>query len=111
MPFTQVARRYNSSVISFQKLGFVTVALTTATIMASADVDQSLWRHRVVGKALFENPGTVSQSVAECRQAANLAPNSIRDRLNYGIALLRAGDSKAAISELEKVAPQSASFA
>ena len=65
-----------------------------------------LWRHRNLGKALFENPTTQSQAPAELKKALDLAPNSFRDRLNYGLALLRAGEIDQAIAELRKAQAQ-----
>ncbi len=68
---------------------------------AQPGVEERLWRHRNLGKAYYETPGDMPQAVAELKQALDLAPNSFRDRLNYGLALLRAGDMKNAITELE----------
>jgi tetratricopeptide (TPR) repeat protein len=65
--------------------------------------EEQLWRHRTLGKALFENPATQPQAVEELKKALDLAPDSVRDRLNYGLAVLRAGDAKGAIPELERV--------
>ena len=39
-----------------------------------------------------------------------MAPDSARDRLNYGLALLRSGSTKEAIAELEKVQQQDPSL-
>ena len=63
--------------------------------------EADLWRHRHIGQALFETPARVAEAPAELKKAADLAPNSFRDRLNYGLALLRAGDLKPAVTELE----------
>jgi tetratricopeptide (TPR) repeat protein len=83
-------------------------------LFGSAALDQSaverLWRHRNLGKALFETPATMGESVAELKQALDLAPDSARDRLNYGLALLRSGKTKEAIVELEKVQKQDPSL-
>ncbi|HVX65664.1 MAG TPA: FG-GAP-like repeat-containing protein [Bryobacteraceae bacterium] len=68
--------------------------------------DEALWRHRNLGKALFETPTTVAQSAAELKKALDLAPGSYRDRLNYGLALLRSGSVKEGIVELEKAQKQ-----
>jgi tetratricopeptide (TPR) repeat protein len=65
--------------------------------------DPRLWQHRNLGKAFYENPTTQKQAVDEFKQALALAPNSIREQLNYGIALLRAGDVQGGIAQLEKV--------
>ncbi len=63
--------------------------------------EQELWRHRNLGKALYETPTSQTQAPAELKKALDLAPNSYRDRLNYGLALLRAGEVDAGIAELE----------
>src|SRR5579863_8443022 len=71
--------------------------------------DARLWRYRNLGKAFYENPTTQKQAVEEFRQALALAPNSPREQLNYGIALLRAGELEPGVAQLEKVqklAPQ-----
>src|ERR1700722_10208043 len=65
--------------------------------------DPRLWQHRNLGKAFYENPTTHKEAVEELRLALALAPNSVREQLNYGLALLRQGDVKAATAELEKV--------
>ena len=67
---------------------------------------ERLWRHRNLGKAFYENPTTHAQAVEEFRQALILAPQSFRERLNYGLALLRAGQGKEGVAELEKAQRQ-----
>src|SRR5437763_23956 len=67
---------------------------------------ERLWQYRNLGKALYENPTTQTQAVEQFRQALALAPNSARERLNYGLALLRAGNTAAGITELQKVQKQ-----
>ncbi|HLK63230.1 MAG TPA: tetratricopeptide repeat protein [Bryobacteraceae bacterium] len=62
-----------------------------------------LWHFRNLGKAFYENPTTQKQAVDEFRQALALAPDSPREQVNYGLALLRAGEVDAGIAELEKV--------
>lgn len=61
-----------------------------------------LWHHRNLGKAFYENPTTQQEAVAEFRKALALAPDSIREQINYGLALLRAGDVTAGVTELQK---------
>ena len=74
--------------------------------MLSADLSRAdedrLWRYRNLGKALYENPTTQQQAVDEFRKARDLAPNSTREIINYGLALLRAGDVAGGIAQLEK---------
>lgn len=67
----------------------------------SAANSELLWRHRNLGKALFETPTKEKEAVVELKQALDLAPNSFRERLNYGLALLRAGDVESAIPQLQ----------
>jgi hypothetical protein len=62
-----------------------------------------LWHYRNLGKAFYENPTTQRQAVDEFKKALALAPDSVRERLNYGLALLRAGDVTRGIEELQKV--------
>lgn len=68
--------------------------------------DDALTRHRNLGKAFYENPTTQMEAVEEFRKALELAPGSARDRLNYGLALLRAGKTEEGIRELEQVQRQ-----
>jgi tetratricopeptide (TPR) repeat protein len=68
--------------------------------------DELLWQYRNLGKAYYEDPTTHNEAVGEFRKAVALAPDSVRDRLNYGLALLRAGESDQGIAELEKVQRQ-----
>jgi hypothetical protein len=68
--------------------------------------EEELWRHRHIGKALFETPARMAEAPAELKKALDLAPKSFRDRLNYGIALLRAGDPANAITQLETAQKQ-----
>ncbi|MEK7404846.1 MAG: FG-GAP-like repeat-containing protein, partial [Acidobacteriota bacterium] len=72
---------------------------------AGEDADR-LWRHRHLGKAHYENPAAAAQAVDEFKQALSLAPQSFRERLNYGMALLRAGRAEEAIAELEAAQKQ-----
>ena len=60
-------------------------------------------QHRSLGKAFYENPTTQKQAVMEFREALALNPGSARDRLNYGLALLKAGSVSEGIVELEAV--------
>ena len=73
-------------------------------------VEERLWQHRNLGKALYENPTTQVQAVAEFQKALLLRPNSVREQLNYGLALLRAGRTKEGVAELEKVQKLDASL-
>jgi tetratricopeptide (TPR) repeat protein len=61
---------------------------------------QRLDTHRNLGKAFYENPTTQAKAAEEFRKALDLAPNSARERLNYGLALLRAGKTEEGVREL-----------
>jgi hypothetical protein len=67
---------------------------------------EAVLRHRNLGKAFYENPTTQLLAVEEFRQALGLAPDSVRERVNYGLALLRAGMTEDGVKELEKAQKQ-----
>lgn len=68
--------------------------------------EERLWHHRNLGKAFYENPTTQHEAVEEFRKALELAPDSPRERLNLGLALLRAGKTAEGVALLEKVQKQ-----
>ncbi|HVT19315.1 MAG TPA: FG-GAP-like repeat-containing protein [Thermoanaerobaculia bacterium] len=68
--------------------------------------EEALWHHRNLGKAFYENPTTQGQAVEELKKALELAPESARERLNYGLALLKAGKTAEGVAELERVQKQ-----
>lgn len=68
--------------------------------------EEQLWRHRNLGKAFYENPTMTMQAVEEFKKALDLAPDSFRERLNYGLALTKTGSLKEGIAELEKAQKQ-----
>src|SRR6202050_194710 len=69
---------------------------------ASRVEQDRLGRLRNLGKAFYENPTTLPQAVEEFKKALELAPNSAREHVNYGLALLRAGRTKEGVAELER---------
>ncbi len=84
------------------------VAPQTSPQMAPSDAADALWHHRNLGKAFYENPTTQRQAVVELKAALDLAPDSARERLNYGLALLRAGrlaEGTAELLAVEAAAP------
>src|SRR5205823_10868514 len=84
------------------------IAAAALLLLKGADTkkDDEIWKHRNLGKAFYENPTTQVQAVDEFKKALALAPNSARERLNYGLALLRAAKTKEGIAELEKAQKQ-----
>jgi tetratricopeptide (TPR) repeat protein len=75
-----------------------------------ASQDDQLTIHRNLGKAFYENPITHEQAVEEFRLALELAPDSVRERINYGLALLRGGRPEQGIAELERAQQQNPSI-
>jgi cytochrome c-type biogenesis protein CcmH/NrfG len=72
-------------------------------------VSERLAQHRNLGKAFYENPTTQPQAVVEFKKALDLMPNSSREKLNYGLALLRAGkvtEGTAQLKEVQRKDPQ-----
>ncbi len=66
--------------------------------------ENALDRHRNLGKAFYENPTTKQEAVEEFRQARAIAPDSVREKLNYALALLKAeGHEQEAVQLLEEV--------
>lgn len=73
-------------------------------------MEERLLRVRTLGKAFYENPTTKAEAVEQLRLAWQLNPKSAADRLNYGLALLRAGKTREGIAELEAVQKQDPSI-
>src|SRR5947209_7494385 len=91
------------------------LALLFSTLFLSGpnlppSVREQVWHHRNLGKAYYESPLTQAKAVTEFKQALELVPDSARDRVNYGLALLRAGKAKDAIQELLKAQKEDASI-
>ena len=82
------------------------VLVLGALLLWAADsptVSPLLAQHRNLGKAFYENPTTQAEAVVEFKKALDLSPNSIREKLNYGLALLRAGKLPEAVAQLKDV--------
>jgi hypothetical protein len=77
---------------------------------AESQTGDALWHHRNLGKAFYENPTTGPLAVEEFRKALELAPNSARERVNYGLSLLRAGKTQEGIEQLERAQKQDPSI-
>ena len=97
MPYTHAHRSLVPiSALALSGLAWILLAQTGRPDQAQ------LWHHRNLGKAFYENPTTQKQAVDEFKKALDLAPGSVRERVNYGLALLRAGDATRGVEELEK---------
>ncbi len=89
------------------------VAALCAFFIGAADnptVTTQLWEHRNLGKAFYENPDTHQQAAEELRKALQVAPTSVREHINYGLGLLRAGQTDAGIAELIRAQKQDPSL-
>jgi hypothetical protein len=82
--------------------GFSMVLLCLPVMVFSETTDEALWRHRNLGKAFYENSATQYEAVGAFKKALDLAPDSVREQINYGLALMRAGQEAEGIVELEK---------
>ena len=91
-------RSTRSVLLCFLSLPF----LSSPAYRPPTSVREQVWHHRNLGKAYYENPITQLKAVEEFRQALELSPTSTRDRVNYGLALLRAGKTPEGIAELVK---------
>lgn len=91
-------------------IGGVLTTVAALVLLWGADtsrVEQDRLGHfRNLGKAFYENPTTAQQAVDEFKKALDLAPDSARERLNYGLALLKGGKIKEGVAELERVQKQ-----
>jgi tetratricopeptide (TPR) repeat protein len=76
----------------------------------SSSREDLIWQHRNLGKAFYENPTTSQEAVTEFRKALDLNPGSARERLNYGLALLRAREIAQGVAELQAVQKQDPSL-
>jgi tetratricopeptide (TPR) repeat protein len=83
-------------------LGLTALGVAVVSIRAQRTDDARLWSLRNLGKAFYENPTTQKQAVEQFRQALALAPNSVREQVNYGLALLKGGEVEAGLAQLEK---------
>ncbi|MGD0361229.1 MAG: FG-GAP-like repeat-containing protein [Bryobacteraceae bacterium] len=87
-------------------IGVVILSIAALVLLFGAEASRieqdRIGRYRNLGKAFYENPTTQPQAVDEFKKALDLAPNSAREHVNYGLALLRAGKTKEGVAELER---------
>jgi tetratricopeptide (TPR) repeat protein len=82
------------------------VVLLIPTLLPAASQDEMLWHYRNLGKAFYENSATQYEAVDVLKKALDLAPDSPQERVNYGLALLRAGKAAEGMAELEQAQQQ-----
>ncbi len=88
----------------------IAILLLGLALFSASPYEDRLWHLRNLGKAFYENPTTQTQAVEQFKQALALNPTSARERVNYGLALLKAGEVPAGIAELEKAQKQDPSI-
>ncbi|MBI4479539.1 MAG: VCBS repeat-containing protein [Acidobacteria bacterium] len=91
--------------------GLAMIAVAAGFVWPQASTTQQnnqeqLASYRNLGKAFYENPTTQQQAVEMFQKALELNPDSVRERVNYGMALLRAGKTDEGIAELLKAQQQ-----
>ncbi len=69
---------------------------------AAADLEERLWHYRNLGKAYYENQLTQDQAVGIFEKALALAPDSPREMINYGLALLLVNRTDEGVEQLQK---------
>ena len=82
---------------------FAATVLAALSNAAATSVEEQLEQDRNLGKAFYENPTTGTEAVTQFKKALDLAPDSDREKLNYALALLRAGKSDEAVPILKEV--------
>jgi len=96
--------RYGVAVSGLAGVSAVVLSAVVLSVLYPADTrEERLARHVNLGKAFYENPATPKEAAEEFRQALALNPKAAREHLNYGLALLRAGNTKEGVAELERV--------
>src|ERR1700680_4974472 len=96
------SRAWRGSRIMTTPVGLAGCLLPFLLLVQAQPPDSArLAQYRNLGKAFYENPTTQKQAVEQFRLALALAPNSAREQINYGLALLRAGEVERGITELE----------
>jgi tetratricopeptide (TPR) repeat protein len=98
--------------MSFRQLS---VALSLALAFSAcspsrpdSDTAERLQELRNLGKAFYENPTGAEQAVETFKQALDLVPGSVREKINYALAQLRAGmreEGMAGLQEAQRLDP------
>ncbi len=92
-----------------QALVIAAALLQLAAALCSSR-EEELAHLRNLGKAFYENPTTHAEAVEIFKKALGLSPESPRERVNYGLALLRAGKTKEGVEQLERAQQQDPSI-
>src|ERR1700758_820771 len=96
------SRARRASIIATTSGGLACSFLAFLLLVQAQPTDSPrLAQYRNLGKAFYENPTTQKQAAEEFRLALSVAPKSVREQVNYGLALLRTGEVERGIAELE----------
>jgi tetratricopeptide (TPR) repeat protein len=83
------------------------VSLLLCVVLCAAELNQQteekLWHYRNLGKAFYENPTTQIQAIDVFKKALDLDPKSVREQVNYALALLRGGKTNEGVAQLQQV--------
>lgn len=74
--------------------------LAPAQTLTGSAAQAALQEARNLGKAFYETPGSSRQAVEQLQRALDLNPGSAREHLNYGLALLRAGEREEGLAQI-----------
>ncbi len=80
--------------------GIAAYMLATAQSPLDNAAEARLQELRNLGKAFYETPGSSRQAVERLAEALELNPGSAREHLNYGLALLRAGQREEGMAQV-----------
>ncbi len=98
----QSRRRYPSALVLVLLVagGAVWWGVASGQSSAESEAEARLQAVRNLGKAFYETPGSGRQAVEQLRIALELNPGSAREHLNYGLALLRAGEREEGMEQV-----------
>ncbi len=97
----------------FVALSAILIALFSASCKQqglSPEVAEQVQQLRNLGKAFYENPGSAENAVETLKKALELNPSSAREKVNYALALLRAGKADAGMALLAEAQQQDPSI-
>jgi tetratricopeptide (TPR) repeat protein len=88
----------------------VAASVLFVAVAAEKPADEQLAEARNLGKAFYENPTTQQDAVDQFHRALELNPQSAREHVNYGLALLHAAKTADGVKELELAQKQDPSI-
>ncbi len=87
--------------ISLLSCSFVAwLILASAQTVSDRADEAALQELRNLGKAFYETPGSSQQAVEQLKKALDSNPGTAQEHLNYGLALLRAGQREEGMAQV-----------